>query len=218
MYLRIHIFAERGSFKSLLSRIIKLNFTLYTRIRTNFGSKNKYATYTLHPTDRQWSKRCVGRVLHHGSQFWTNSWHCSWRLPSDLRSALDLAMFLFCQIYKSIRYLSRYVLKKEYSIGSCCSQIIHVQLGSFVTSQTLHSSNRPYIQLNKNTKCDDSGSDVFPCIKPNILPFLYKCKIQKNWCTVTVAPTIEHHDGHSRTPANQRWGHVPGRSHILKLF
>ena len=30
---------------------------------------------------------------------------------------------------------------------------------------------------------------------------LLKCKIQKNWCTVTVAPTIEHHGGHSRTPA-----------------
>ena len=29
------------------------------------------------------------------------------------------------------------------------------------------------------------------------------CKIQKNWCTVTVAQTIEHHGGHSRTPANQ---------------
>ena len=39
-----------------------------------------------------------------------------------------------------------------------------------------------------------------------------KCKIQKNWCTVTVIPTIEHHGGHSRTPANQRWDQVPGRS------
>ena len=38
-----------------------------------------------------------------------------------------------------------------------------------------------------------------------------KCKIQKNWCTVTVAPTIEHHGGHSWTPANQRWDQVPGR-------
>ena len=37
-----------------------------------------------------------------------------------------------------------------------------------------------------------------------------KCRIQKNWCTVTVAPTIEHHGGHSRTPANQRWDQVPG--------
>ena len=39
-----------------------------------------------------------------------------------------------------------------------------------------------------------------------------KCKIQKNWCTVTVAPTIEHHGGHSHTPAKQRWDQVPGRS------
>ena len=38
-----------------------------------------------------------------------------------------------------------------------------------------------------------------------------KCKIQTNWCTVTVAPTIEHNGGHSRTPANQRWDQVPGR-------
>ena len=29
-----------------------------------------------------------------------------------------------------------------------------------------------------------------------------KCKIQKNWCTVTVASTIEHHGGHSRTPCS----------------
>ena len=38
------------------------------------------------------------------------------------------------------------------------------------------------------------------------------CKIQKNWCTVTVAPTIEYHGGHSRTPANQKWDQVPGSS------
>ena len=44
-----------------------------------------------------------------------------------------------------------------------------------------------------------------------------KCKIQKNWCTVTVAPTIEHRGGHSRTPANQRWDQVPGRSQRLLL-
>ena len=39
-----------------------------------------------------------------------------------------------------------------------------------------------------------------------------QCKIQKNWCTVTMAPTIEHHGGNSRTPANQRWDQVPGNS------
>ena len=44
-----------------------------------------------------------------------------------------------------------------------------------------------------------------------------RCKIHKNWCTVTVAPTIEHHGGHSRTPANQRWDQVPGRSQRLLL-
>ena len=37
-----------------------------------------------------------------------------------------------------------------------------------------------------------------------------ECKIQKNWCSDTVAPTKEHHDGHSSPPANQRWDQVPG--------
>ena len=41
------------------------------------------------------------------------------------------------------------------------------------------------------------------------------CKIQKNWCTVNVAPTIKHHGWHSRTPAEQRWYQVPGRSQRL---
>ena len=44
-----------------------------------------------------------------------------------------------------------------------------------------------------------------------------KSRIQKNLCTVTVAPTIEHHGGHSRTHANQRWDQVPGRSQRLLL-
>ena len=36
--------------------------------------------------------------------------------------------------------------------------------------------------------------------KESYIRSLYlQCKIQKNWCTVTVAPTIEHHGGHSRT-------------------
>ena len=42
-------------------------------------------------------------------------------------------------------------------------------------------------------------------------------KIQKSWCTVTVASTIEHHGGHSRTPANQRWDQVPGKSQSVLL-
>ena len=45
----------------------------------------------------------------------------------------------------------------------------------------------------------------------------FNVKYKRNWCTVTVAPTIEHHDGHSRTPANQRWEQVPGRSQRLLL-
>ena len=61
-------------------------------------------------------------------------------------------------------------------------------------------------------------------VLPN-LPYLFstfhlECKIQKNWCTVTVAPTIEHHGGHSRTSANQRGdqGWIPlGTFSILLL-
>ena len=45
----------------------------------------------------------------------------------------------------------------------------------------------------------------------------FKCKIQKNWCTVTVQPTKKHHGVHSRTPANQRRDQVPGRSQRLLL-
>ena len=40
-----------------------------------------------------------------------------------------------------------------------------------------------------------------------------KCKIRKNWCTVTVAPTIGHHGGHSRAPANQRWDQTKIQKH-----
>ena len=48
---------------------------------------------------------------------------------------------------------------------------------------------------------------VVPLI--DVLTLLYcTWKIQKNWYTVTVAPTKEHHGGHSRTPANQRWDQV----------
>ena len=38
----------------------------------------------------------------------------------------------------------------------------------------------------------------------------YECKIQKNWCTVTVAPTIEHHDGHSRPLQSRGETRCPG--------
>ena len=41
------------------------------------------------------------------------------------------------------------------------------------------------------------------CIQIAAVAFQSECKIQKNWCTVTVAQTIEHHSGHSRAPANQ---------------
>ena len=56
----------------------------------------------------------------------------------------------------------------------------------------------------------------FPRLRGSSPSKLY-CKIQNNWCTVTVAPTIEHQGGHSRTPAKQRWDQVPGRSqrHLL---
>ena len=37
-----------------------------------------------------------------------------------------------------------------------------------------------------------------------------KCKIQKNWCTVTMAPTIDHHGGHSWTPVTRGETRCPG--------
>ena len=38
----------------------------------------------------------------------------------------------------------------------------------------------------------------------------FKYKIQKNWCTVTVEQTIEHHGGHSRIPATRGETRCPG--------
>ena len=43
----------------------------------------------------------------------------------------------------------------------------------------------------------------------------FKCKIQKNWCTVTVVPTLEHHGGDS-TPLQTRGG-TRCRGGVLKL-
>ena len=40
----------------------------------------------------------------------------------------------------------------------------------------------------------------------------FGCKIQKNWCIVTVVPTIDHHGGQSQTPANQSWDQVSRKS------
>ena len=37
-----------------------------------------------------------------------------------------------------------------------------------------------------------------------------QCKIQKNWCTVTMAPTIEHNGGHSRTLQTRGETRCPG--------
>ena len=63
---------------------------------------------------------------------------------------------------------------------------------------------------------------IFLRASKSISPQLYyiwnvKYMYKKNWCTVTVAPAIEHHGGHSRTPANPRWDQVPGRSQRLLL-
>ena len=67
----------------------------------------------------------------------------------------------------------------------------------------------------------DPGYSKWPCwvcfIYIPMINLQLNCKIQENWRTVTVAPTIEHHGGHSRTPANQRWDQVPGRSQCLLL-
>ena len=51
----------------------------------------------------------------------------------------------------------------------------------------------------------------------NFDPLTSKCKGKiQNWCTVTVPPTIEHHGGHSRTPATQqRWDQNVKVTYIL---
>ena len=66
-----------------------------------------------------------------------------------------------------------------------------------------------------HSKCDWKDTKNIVILILLIVSVFWKYKIQKNWCTVTVAPTIEHHDGHSRTPANHRWDQVPGRSKRL---
>ena len=54
--------------------------------------------------------------------------------------------------------------------------------------------------------------DWFHKIKMHLrFTFTGRCKIQKNWCIVTVAPTIEDHGRHSRTPAKQRWDGLNNR-------
>ena len=57
--------------------------------------------------------------------------------------------------------------------------------------------------------CRERGTDLTqsygksPYTNRELKQAKWQCKIKKNWCTVTVAPTIEHHGGHSRTPAYQ---------------
>ena len=57
--------------------------------------------------------------------------------------------------------------------------------------------------------------NVLKCMICDPLYLLFTCKTQKNWCTVTTAPTIENHGGHSWTPVNQRRDQAPGRSQSL---
>ena len=59
------------------------------------------------------------------------------------------------------------------------------------------------------TFTDPCKPEVRPGARKESAPCLasrtrHECPRHKNSCTVTVAPTIEHHVGHSRTPANQR--------------
>ena len=79
-----------------------------------------------------------------------------------------------------------------------------------------HSQNTPGKRHN-NTWVEPLAGNCTTCSTRQREQPWQKCKIQKYWYTVTVAPTIEHHGGHSRTPANQRWDQVPGRSQRLLL-
>ena len=76
-----------------------------------------------------------------------------------------------------------------------------------------HSHNTPGKRHN-TTRVEPLAGNCTTSSTPQREQVWQKCKIQKNWCTVTVAPTIEHHGGHSRTPVNQRCDQVPGRSNV----
>ena len=71
-----------------------------------------------------------------------------------------------------------------------------------------HSHNTPGIRHN-NTWVEPFAGNCTTRSTRQRRQVWQKCKIQKNWCTVTVAPTIEHHGGHLWTPENQRWDQVP---------
>ena len=76
-----------------------------------------------------------------------------------------------------------------------------------ITESVIHLGSWNFIHLllmSQGCALSILGSKVFGYLRLKIVKTI-PCKIQKNWCTVTVAPTIEHHGGHSRTPANQRW-------------
>ena len=79
-----------------------------------------------------------------------------------------------------------------------------------------HSHNTPR-KMNNNTWVELLAGNCTTSSTRQREQVWQKCKIQKNWCTVTVAPIMEHHGGHSRTPANRRWEKVPGRSQRLLL-
>ena len=79
-----------------------------------------------------------------------------------------------------------------------------------------HSHNTPR-KRHKNTRVEPLAGNCTTSSTRQREQVWQNCKIQKNWCTAPVALTIEHHGGHSRTPANQRWDQVPGRSQRLLL-
>ena len=60
-----------------------------------------------------------------------------------------------------------------------------------------------------------SRGTVLPALHGKWEQVWQKCKIQKNWCTVTMAPTIEHHGGY--TPIHHYRGHDTFTVMVLSL-
>ena len=66
-----------------------------------------------------------------------------------------------------------------------------------------------YLDQPKKQYNDSIISNAMMAILSAFLP-LALCKIQKNWCTVTVTPTIEQHGGHSRPLQKRDETRCPG--------
>ena len=86
-----------------------------------------------------------------------------------------------------------------YEVVVCLDWLCFVLICKIVSTTVLiEEVTRNFITRNSHAKWCHFNRYVWDCVLG------YYVKIQRNWCTVTVVPTIEHYGGHSRTPADQR--------------